>query len=218
MKTSRIFLLFITIQLVVSVPMGFANGVATDTVSDQTRCSVCGMFVAKYPNWLARIQYSDPAQTRFFDGPKDMMVFYFNPERYDGPPREAIQDIFVKDYYSLNWLSAREAFYVIGSDVSAPWAMNLFHLQQGRLQNHSARTITAKRSSCSMISLRSLLSRCRQGRKCDDACSRISSHNNTALTLQKLAHYASFSFTLYFSPFAYIYRCNALFTCQTHGQ
>lgn len=131
MKTSQIFLLFITIQLVVSVPMGFANGVATDTVSDQTRCTVCGMFVAKYPNWLARIQYSDPTQTRFFDGVKDMMVFYFNPERYDGPPREAIQDIFVKDYYSLNWLSAREAFYVIGSDVYGPMGHELIPFTTG---------------------------------------------------------------------------------------
>lgn len=125
MKTCLILLLFISIQLVVSVPTGFTNGVATDLVSDQARCPVCGMFVAKYPNWLAQIHYSDPAQTRFFDGPKDMMVFYFNPERYDSPPREAIKYIFVKDYYSLNWLSAREAFYVIGSDIYGPMGHEL---------------------------------------------------------------------------------------------
>lgn len=125
MKTSRIFLLFITIiQLVVSVPMGFANGVATDTVSDQTRCTVCGMFVAKYPNWLAQIQYGDQ-QPKFFDGVKDMMVFYFNPEQYDGATREKISDIFVKDYYTLAWLPAQQAFYVVGSDVYGPMGYEL---------------------------------------------------------------------------------------------
>ena len=61
----------------------------------------------------------------FFDGPKDMLVFYFNPERYDGPPREAIKNIFVKDYYSLNSLSARDAFYVIGSDIYGPMGHEL---------------------------------------------------------------------------------------------
>jgi copper chaperone NosL len=125
MKTSRILLLFIIIQLVVFAPMSFANGEATDAVSDLTRCTVCGMFVAKYPNWLAQIHYADLSQIRFFDGPKDMLVFYFNPERYDGPPREAIKNIFVKDYYSLKSLSARDAFYVIGSDIYGPMGHEL---------------------------------------------------------------------------------------------
>jgi nitrous oxide reductase accessory protein NosL len=125
MKTSRILLLLVSIQLVVFTAMGFANGEATDEVSDQTRCTVCGMFVAKYPNWIAQIQYADPAQTRFFDGPKDMMAFYFYPELYNGAQRETITDIFVKDYYSLNWLSARDAFYVIGSDIYGPMGHEL---------------------------------------------------------------------------------------------
>jgi len=126
MKTNRILLLFIIIQLVVYAPMSFANdGEAVDTVSDLTRCTVCGMFVAKYPNWLAQIHYADLSQSRFFDGPKDMLVFYFNPERYDGPPREAIKNIFVKDYYSLNSIPARDAFYVIGSDVYGPMGHEL---------------------------------------------------------------------------------------------
>ena len=56
---------------------------------------------------------------------KDLMVFYFDPEPYDGLPREAIKEIFVKDYYSLNWLSARESFYVIGSDIYGPMGHEL---------------------------------------------------------------------------------------------
>ena len=98
---------------------------SSDEVSSDTRCSVCGMFVAKYPNWLTKIHYDDLKKVRFFDGVKDMMVFYFNPAQYNGPPREEIKEIQVKDYYSLQWLSAKEALYVIGSDVYGPMGHEL---------------------------------------------------------------------------------------------
>jgi len=125
MKRSRILLLLICIQLVLLASLGLAGKMPTDAVSDQTRCSVCGMFVAKYPNWLAQIHYEDTGQTKFFDGVKDMMVFYFNPKLYGGASRDAIRALFVKDYYSLNWLSAKEAFYVVGSDVFGPMGHEL---------------------------------------------------------------------------------------------
>lgn len=105
--------------------MSFAASGANDDVSDQVRCTVCGMFVAKYPNWLAQIHYDDLKQTKFFDGVKDMMVFYFNPEQYGGTSRDTIREMFVKDYYSLNWLTAQEALYVIGSDTYGPMGHEL---------------------------------------------------------------------------------------------
>jgi nitrous oxide reductase accessory protein NosL len=125
MKNTSILFLALLAHLFVFNPALHADGEAADTVSAETRCSVCGMFVAKYPNWLARIHYDDPSQTRFFDGPKDMMVFYLDPEQYGGPARETIKDIFVKDYYSLNWLPAKDAFYVIGSDIYGPMGHEL---------------------------------------------------------------------------------------------
>ena len=93
MKTARILTLIFLIQLFVFTSILHANGKAADTVSSQVRCLVCGMFVAKYPNWLAQIQYDNPGQTNFFDGVKDMMVFYFDPERYEAPPSETIKNI-----------------------------------------------------------------------------------------------------------------------------
>ncbi|NOQ66264.1 MAG: hypothetical protein GQ556_03490 [Desulfobacterales bacterium] len=99
MKTARILILLFFAQLIIFTPILLANGKATDTVSSQVRCAVCGMFVAKYPGWLAQIHYDDLGQTSFFDGVKDMMVFYFHPERYGGAPREAIKNIYVKEYY-----------------------------------------------------------------------------------------------------------------------
>jgi nitrous oxide reductase accessory protein NosL len=125
MKKTNILFLALFAHLFIFNPGIHANDDATEAVSAETRCSVCGMFVAKYPNWLATIHYDDPSQTRFFDGPKDMMVFYFNPEQYGGPSRETIKDIFVKDYYSLNQLPAKDAFYVIGSDIYGPMGHEL---------------------------------------------------------------------------------------------
>ena len=125
LKSTRILLVLFFIQLFLFPPILHANGNTKDTVSSQTRCSVCGMFVAKYPNWLATIHYDGLEQTRFFDGVKDMMVFYFNPERYEGPPGESIKYIYVKDYYSLNRFLAIDAFYVVGSDVYGPMGHEL---------------------------------------------------------------------------------------------
>lgn len=87
-------------------------------VTDHDRCAVCGMFVAKYPEWLAQITLSD-GKVVMFDGPKDMLVFYFAPEEY-GVEGAKVEHMHVKDYYSQQWLDGREAFYVTGSDVYGP--------------------------------------------------------------------------------------------------
>ena len=125
MNKTGFLLLTLLLPLLVFIPPAFANGETVDTVSAQTRCPVCGMFVAKYPNWLAEIQYDEPSQTRFFDGPKDMMVFYFTPEQYGGPSQDTVKAVFVKDYYSLNRIPAKDAFYVIGSDIFGPMGHEL---------------------------------------------------------------------------------------------
>jgi len=125
MKITRTLILIVYAHLFIFTPILFANGTTTDTVSPRTRCSVCGMFVAKYPNWLAQIHYDTPEQIKFFDGVKDMMVFYFNPEQYEGQAREAIKYIYVKDYYSLKRLPAKDAYYVVGSDVYGPMGHEL---------------------------------------------------------------------------------------------
>jgi len=146
MKITRTLILIVFVHLFIFTPMLSANGTANDTVSPRTRCTVCGMFVAKYPNWLAQIQYDSPEQTKFFDGVKDMMVFYFNPERYEGHSREAIKYIYVKDYYSLKWLPAKDAYYVVGSDVYGPMGHELipFEFKNGAesfLKDHHGQEI-----------------------------------------------------------------------------
>jgi nitrous oxide reductase accessory protein NosL len=93
--------------------------------TSKDKCPVCGMFVAKYPDWLSQIIFKD-GTTFFFDGPKDMFKFYFNLQRYS--PKKKIEDIdalYVTDYYSLLPIDGVAAFYVIGSDVYGPMGREL---------------------------------------------------------------------------------------------
>jgi len=93
--------------------------------SARDKCPVCGMFVAKYPDWLAQISFKD-GTTFFFDGPKDMLKFYFNLNRYS--PKQKVDDIgsaYVTDYYSLLPIDGFSALYVIGSDVYGPMGREL---------------------------------------------------------------------------------------------
>lgn len=96
--------------------------------SPRDKCPVCGMFVAKYPDWVMAVQFRDGSHV-FFDGAKDMFKYLFDMKRYD-PLRKAadIKTIMVKDYYRLDWLDARRAWYVLGSDVYGPMGRELIPL------------------------------------------------------------------------------------------
>ncbi|VAW41517.1 Nitrous oxide reductase maturation protein, outer-membrane lipoprotein NosL [hydrothermal vent metagenome] len=88
-------------------------------VNKDTRCAVCGMFVARYPNWIAKIVLKN-GKTEYFDGPKDMLAYYFSPAKYGGTSPSDFKAVMVQDYYTLKWLDARKAFFVVGSDVHGP--------------------------------------------------------------------------------------------------
>ncbi len=91
----------------------------------KAKCPVCGMFVAKYPDWTGAVAYRD-GTTVYFDGPKDLFAYYLNPGKYDrGRKRDDIAAIFVKDYYSLAFIDGRQAFFVAGSDVHGPMGKEL---------------------------------------------------------------------------------------------
>ena len=86
------------------------------TVTKKEKCPVCGMFLYKYPTWISRIKYQNESFS--FDGIKDMMKYYFE---YN----DSIVEILVQDYYSAKTIDAKEAFYVIGSDVYGPMGYEL---------------------------------------------------------------------------------------------
>lgn len=91
-------------------------------------CPVCGMLVAKYPNWIAVVTWQD-GHAHFFDGAKDMFKFLHDLAKYaPGHRREDIRGIYVTDFYNLERIDARKAFFVTGSDVLGPMGHELVPL------------------------------------------------------------------------------------------
>lgn len=89
------------------------------------RCPVCGMFVAKYTEWISEIVFEDGSYA-VFDGAKDMFRYYRDLKKYN-PSKSVseIADVFVTDYYSVKFIDARKAYFVIGSDVLGPMGKEL---------------------------------------------------------------------------------------------
>jgi len=98
--------------------------------SQKDKCPVCGMFVAKYPDFLAEILFKDGSYA-VFDGTKDMFKYYFNLKKYNPKKRlEDIDSLYVTDYYNLTLMDGYQAFYVIGSDVYGPMGKELIPLEK----------------------------------------------------------------------------------------
>ncbi len=94
------------------------------------KCPVCGMFVYKYPDFIAQVVFNDP-DIRFFDGAKDMFKFLLALQRYSpGKKPDDITAIYVTDYYQLTPIDARKAFYVVGSDVYGPMGRELIPFEK----------------------------------------------------------------------------------------
>ena len=93
--------------------------------SEKDKCPVCGMFVYKYPDWLAEVVLKDGSAV-FFDGAKDLFKYYFQIQKYSpGQSKKEISAIFVMEYYDMNLMDARKAYFVIGSDVYGPMGHEL---------------------------------------------------------------------------------------------
>jgi copper chaperone NosL len=91
-------------------------------------CPICGMFVIKYPEWVATLVYRD-GFVAHFDGVKDLFKYLFDLPKYaPGRNLEDIVALVVTDYYGLTRIDAREAWFVIGSDVLGPMGHELVPL------------------------------------------------------------------------------------------
>lgn len=83
------------------------------------------MFVSKYPDWTAVVTFRD-SSALFFDGAKDLFAYYHNIRKYTPTGNQgSISAIRVKDYYALKPIDARQAKYVIDSDVYGPMGKEL---------------------------------------------------------------------------------------------
>jgi nitrous oxide reductase accessory protein NosL len=100
------------------------------TVNEDEKCPVCGMFTYKYPRWASQIFFIHDGHTDHFsfDGVKDMMKFYFNPNKwgdYGHFNKKNISSILVTDYYTQKGIDGTKAFYVIYSDILGPMGNEL---------------------------------------------------------------------------------------------
>jgi len=111
-----------------------AGAAAAETVDipepgPRASCPVCGMFVAKYPEWIATVVF-DGGHVHHFDGAKDLFKFLFALDRYaPGHGPGDIDVIAVTDYYDVEAINARQAWFVIGSDVYGPMGHELVPLK-----------------------------------------------------------------------------------------
>jgi len=89
------------------------------------RCAVCGMQVAGHRAWAAQVRFHD-GKVLHFDGAKDLMRFLYDVSTY-APGREAagVAEAWVTDYYEVRPVPARDAWFVVGSDVVGPMGREL---------------------------------------------------------------------------------------------
>ena len=128
LKRIKIYQLIIALSIIISQPV---QSEVLDLVKPGVKdtCPVCGMFVAKYPEWVATVVYKS-GHAHHFDGAKDLFKYLQDlPKWAPGHELKNITSIGVTEYYSLSLIDARKAFYVIGSDVLGPMGHELIPLE-----------------------------------------------------------------------------------------
>jgi len=121
----RYFRIFVFVFSLLSVSLVWGDDILPAKPSPKDKCPVCGMFVAKYPDFLATIVYRDGSLV-FFDGVKDMFKYYLDIETYHPSKKQSdIEAVYVTDYYNLTPVNAYEATYIVGSDIYGPMGREL---------------------------------------------------------------------------------------------
>ncbi|MBD3794545.1 MAG: nitrous oxide reductase accessory protein NosL [Epsilonproteobacteria bacterium] len=112
------------------------------TVAKGAKCPVCGMFIEKYPKWVAKVTLN--GKDLYFDGVKDMMKYliYKGDFKFD---RTKISSILVTDYYTLESINAKNAFYVVGSNVYGPMGHELIAFKDKASANNFMKSHSGKK-------------------------------------------------------------------------
>ena len=125
MQRNRLAYPAVVLLLLAALSAAMAGSLPGLTPGAKDRCPVCGMFVAKYPDWLAQVRFNDQ-KTLFFDGAKDFFKYYFRmASYYPGKSTADVAAVYVTDYYTMGAIDAVTAFFVVGSDVYGPMGWEL---------------------------------------------------------------------------------------------
>lgn len=121
-------LIFPFIIVLLSLSFVFGGEKRPPAPGPNDKCPVCGMFVKKYPDWVAGIIFKDGSGV-FFDGAKDMFRYTLDLKKYNPKKsRSDIEAVYVTEYYRLTLMDGTKAFFVIGSDVLGPMGKELIPL------------------------------------------------------------------------------------------
>jgi copper chaperone NosL len=130
--------------------MSFSQAIAAEKKftkpAERDKCPVCGMFVAKYPDWVAEVAFKDGTYD-VFDGPKDLFKFIVDLKHYaPAKGKKDVDAVFVNDYYAVRPIDGLKAFYVLGSDVFGPMGRELVPFEKEAdarefLKDHGGRKI-----------------------------------------------------------------------------
>ncbi|MBK5275391.1 MAG: nitrous oxide reductase accessory protein NosL [Desulfuromonadales bacterium] len=137
---------YLALLLLICLTLSFSTALAAPAPSAKDKCPVCGMFVGKYPDWVAGVTFKD-STALYFDGAKDLFTYYHNIKKYSPLKNQAaISAITVNDYYSLKPVDARQALFVLGSDVYGPMGKELVPFgkeadAQAFLRDHKGRKV-----------------------------------------------------------------------------
>ena len=122
---------FVTFIFCLAISMALYNTTQASTdvtpqvIPDDVKCGKCGMFPAHYPQWQTQIIFKDGSMTPF-DGCKCMFGFMNNMQKFDtAHTKDDIAAIFVRDFNTGDWLDAKTAHFVIGSDAMGPMGKEL---------------------------------------------------------------------------------------------
>lgn len=107
------------------MPAAQATVQSPQVISDNIGCGKCGMYPARYPKWQTQIVMKDGSMIPF-DGCKCLFGFMFQMGQPDTKHTTAdVAAVWVKDFYSGDWIPATDAYYVVGSDVMGPMGKEL---------------------------------------------------------------------------------------------
>ena len=133
------------VSIYLTYPILAANQAKMMKIPSDAKCPVCGMFVSKYPKWAAKIETSD-LHSHYFDGVRDMMKFYFKPSKFKHNHKvQDIKKLSVTDYYSLNKINAKNAFYVLGSNIYGPMGEELIPFKTKKQANEFSKSHFGKK-------------------------------------------------------------------------
>ncbi|SFV57236.1 nosL-related protein [hydrothermal vent metagenome] len=113
------------------------------------KCPVCGMYVYKYPKWVAMAS-TPKGKVWYFDGVKDMLKYYFAHKKKN-------LKLYAQDYYSKKIIELHTAWLVLGSDVYGPMGDELIPFSTKKeatsflLDHHAKRIVRLKTLDADMV-------------------------------------------------------------------